>query len=581
MTRTAGAGLVILSHTLPETLLPGQRYPIDLLLKNGSLPDGARDSTCQVNYHVLRTGQNVFSGTLDGRLLLHAGALTRLRFTLATQRDDHRYLADGHYTLQLDFWSNKVPLLNSKLLRDKLGTLVLSFSIGRPDDPGEVIASDVPVCMPVQGTGAAAIIVRNTTRSPWRKGTVGIRFRWTREDGFPLPGETQAGCEQTLEPGDTGLIRDAVPPAPAVDGWYCLVADLLGKEENPAPLYCALAHVTAIDLQAEFRMIAFPRSIADLETPVQAQVLLHNRGLTAWTPAETRLTFQWLNWCGLPVPDAAGTVPLAEVVEPGGLIHLAFSLPPPPGAGSFRSCFGMEHAGQPMLLAANPTKFLLPQLTAAVQEAHFKPVNLLDACRVPGDGGERDTPRYARASGEGLGREAVDFDGAGRGFPLDEFLPDATLPPLGYQPGYLLGTPVIGSPGFVFCDLIDGQAVTARASGQVILLPERPAVTLHLVATATAAPQPADFVVRYTNGTEMRLPITVSNWLGDPLNHEPILLRSSHLHTRDGDDWTRHGTLFVYSLPLDPAHTPESLILPDAPAVALIAATLELADGNE
>ena len=173
-------------------------------------------------------------------------------------------------------------------------------------------------------------------------------------------------------------------------------------------------------------------------------------------------------------------------------------------------------------------------------------------------------------------RVKLDFDGAGRAFPLEEFLPDATYPPLGYQPGYCQGAPVLDAPGFHFGTSIKGAAPVVRADGQTIKLPDKPATALYLVGACTKDPHPADFVIHYKDGTEQHLSLTFANWLGGPQHGEPLMLRSTHVHTATGDDWTQHGALYVYKLTLDPTRMSATLLLPDSPDLAIFSATLEL-----
>ena len=172
----------------------------------------------------------------------------------------------------------------------------------------------------------------------------------------------------------------------------------------------------------------------------------------------------------------------------------------------------------------------------------------------------------------------ADVDGSGNAFPLEEFLPDATNAPTGYQPGYYLAPPAPNVSGrFTFTQPEHGYAPLVHAMGQEIPLPVRSAVALHLAALNTGYTNPVTVTIRYDDGTETSLPVNISNWLDPkPSYDEPVLLRSRYLRTARGDDWFLQGAIYAYRLPLDPARKVKSIVLPKLPQVSLFALTLEM-----
>ena len=176
--------------------------------------------------------------------------------------------------------------------------------------------------------------------------------------------------------------------------------------------------------------------------------------------------------------------------------------------------------------------------------------------------------------------ERADVDGSGNSFPLEEFLPDATNPPLGYQPGYYVASARSAMAAEIpFCHA--GTMAMRRmvhANAQEITLPPCAGTALHLAALNTGMTNPAQFVIRYTDGTEATIPVNISNWLEQPAYQEPVLLRSHYLRTPRGEDWYLQGSIFTYRLPLDPARTVKSILLPRTKEVCLFAMTLEMAD---
>lgn len=577
LARSRGFGVTLIRHTLPPVLQPEKRYPVEVLVKNGSLQQIASGTNYQMAYRILKRDETVTVGDIDERFVLREFSTTRLRFTLQTERAPQRGLGEGNYLLRLELGRNKIPLLNSTLLREKLGALTLPFAIGRAPEPAQVLEVDLPTALPARAAGAARLTVRNLTDATWRKGAVAFRLRWIGEDGTPAPGESRLVPGKAVAAGEPVTVQGALPPAPATPGWHDLAIDLAGAIGEPTPIYRGRVQVTPGVLLAEFRSLAMSRKIEETDKPVAVQALLRNRGETAWTAEQTRVTYQWLNWSGQPIPGAGGAIPLADDrVLPDALTLVNFTIMPPAGAGSFRCVFGLSHASEPARLISDVAKFLTPSISVTVHASRYYYVDLMEAFKAPAAGAEVAGAQFTWAASGNDNRNAVNFDGAGRAFPLEEFLPDATYPPLGYQAGYRDGQPVIGAPGFFFGVFVNGKALTARARGQEVPLARQRATALHLVAISTGTPRPTDFIVTYTDGEEQRAPLTVANWLAGPVQGEPVLLKTSHLHGAAGDDRTQQGSLYVYTIPLDQNRHPKSLTLPAAPDLAIFAATLEL-----
>ncbi len=54
---------------------------------------------------------------------------------------------------------------------------------------------------------------------------------------------------------------------------------------------------------------------------------------------------------------------------------------------------------------------------------------------------------------------------------------------------------------------------------------------LYLAALNTDITNPAQFMIRYTDGADVTVPVNICNWLEPPSYGEPLMLRSHYLRT--------------------------------------------------
>ncbi|MDQ1657203.1 MAG: hypothetical protein QOD41_2286 [Cryptosporangiaceae bacterium] len=112
------------------------------------------------------------------------------------------------------------------------------------------------------------------------------------------------------------------------------------------------------------------------------------------------------------------------------------------------------------------------------------------------------------------------------------------------------------------------------AKGQAVLLPDRSATSLRLVATAWNGPVSTALSVQDSDGTSAQLPITVGDWCNDPGPGGTVVQQMDHRikdhHGNDGPPVH----LFTHALNLDSTKTVRSITLPDDPRLNLYAVTL-------
>lgn len=559
-----GFGIRILRHTLPAVLRPGQTYPVEMVLKNGSVEKMLTSEGFRVDYRIFRDGQKVTNGTATSAIMLTELSTARIQFPLATWVDRHTPFPNGDYQLLLDFHRNKVPYLSLPLLTKTLGTLVIPFTVGVSNDVAQVVQADTPGHLPAGAVAPIDVQVRNLSAGPWQKGKAAFRLRWTNAAGEAQAETRTLPVPQTVESGNLLNLQGNLPPAPAQPGWYQLQIELQQHGNAPPVMVdSAVVRVDETDLRAQFLSIDLPNTITAETKEVEVPIALCNPGLTAWPAKETCLRYQWLGWDGQPVVGATGTLPLTDEVKAGGATTQRMMVTPPPGGGVFHCAFALEARGQAAVLQANPLTMPLPVTDVSVRPAKFYAVDLKAAFN---DWVASTDTVVTRA----------DVDGSGNAFPLEEFLPDATNPPLGYKAGYYLAKFDPAAAGFLFGQTQAGKAPMVRAIGQQIALPECAATALHLVAFNTGYTNPVTLTVQYADGSEQSAPLNISNWLDQPSNNEPVILTSRYIRTPKGDDWYLQGSLFTYRIALDPAKKVKAVTLPKLPQTCIVAVTLEM-----
>ena len=119
-----------------------------------------------------------------------------------------------------------------------------------------------------------------------------------------------------------------------------------------------------------------------------------------------------------------------------------------------------------------------------------------------------------------------------------------------------------------------GAPSAVRATGQSIPLPSRSYATLQMLAASSGGATAGTFTVQYTDGTTSSYAQTIPDWrLGDPGNAASLVM------THRVNGWTgtaEAGYLYVYGcgLPLDSNKTVQSIQLPNAPTLNVLAMTL-------
>lgn len=126
---------------------------------------------------------------------------------------------------------------------------------------------------------------------------------------------------------------------------------------------------------------------------------------------------------------------------------------------------------------------------------------------------------------------------------------------------------------------LDGNTVQAR--GQTIVTKQGHFSTLRVLALAVYGPRVVHFGAEYVDGgnvVQVALkPIVMSDWLTPEQNNAPesVVVALPYYLRYDGRTDSRKSYIYGYEIPLDPARTLASVVLPDDPDVTVFAASLE------
>jgi|GEM_PF-2465955 len=558
-------GVRVLRQNLPAVLAAGRRYPVDMIVKNGGMERMAAREGFRVEYRLLRDDRQVAKGIATENIALLELATARLRFVLPTVQGK-KALPAGEYTLCLDFRRNKIAQINLPLLASTVWTVSSHVTLGEGSELALAAECETPQTA-VSGMAAPiSLALRFPDKGIDRKARLAFRAVWADTDGKPLPGESALAAKGDIVAGEIGKFAGALPPAPERPGWYQVRVEMSRAGDPFLPAHAALVRVVEDDLRGMLLDVGLPERIAGGEKAVEVPVALRNEGQTDWPAGEVAITYQWLYWDGRPLPDGGGGIPLEQGIKANSAAAERIMLPLPAGAGPRRCVFGITSGNRPVTLTMNPTQQASPVRATALRNELFYQVDL-SAAFAPRDFGAQSA---ALQIGAGL-------DGRGDLFPLEEFLPDATLSPYGYHAGYARGeaaAPEFRDVPFFLPPARDGRTPVVRAAGQQIALPPVNATALYLAAMNTYNNEPCELTIRYAGGEEEKVSVNMSHWLVEPQYGEPLLLRTRYLRTLRGDDWDWPGAVFAYRVPLDPNSTLAALVLPQQPQICIFAATL-------
>ena len=346
--------------------------------------------------------------------------------------------------------------------------------------------------------------------------------------------------------------------------WFIQAGDgvpLLGTYDEPL-------RVVAADPGASFVLSDIPREMeAGKEIPVKLAV--QNLSGLAWTKAGQRVGYHWYYLDGREAQWDGGIFsPFTKDVPPGradGDIVARVRAPSSPGRYSLVWDVQRADGTWASLSSASKGDDLLQTIITVTGKGGAVPVDLSKDCNA----------------------SASDFDGQGHGLPDAMLPPDDTSeipspnapslvlpgqgggpsgPPL-YPDGYYAG-PADHAVPFLYPK--PGRADNVIACrGQSLSLPGGNYKAIHLLAAAGGGAAGATFGIGGGSPT-----VRIADWTEAPAAGTSPGFHSAYVTGPNGDAPTGV-TLGDYVLTLDPSQRVDRLTLPDAPAIKIVAITLE------
>jgi len=578
--------LRLLRETLPAALRPGTEYKVDLLLRNASFDSLSTGRTVSAGYRIEDEGGRVVAHVRSAYgLRLHARETRTVALPLATRDENEAPLLEGRYRVVFEVLSSKVPLFSSHWFEKTVAEVAVWVTVGRvPARHMTVLEASLPARMETGGAYPIRLRLRNDGSSKWSASSLEVAGTWYKGPTSPglapeAVGEgVRLSLSRTVSPGQVVNLRGTLPAAadgrPLPPGAYEVRWDLVAQDDRATsrgrpPEQGAMVEVVARDAGVRFVKSDLPAALdAGSTTPVK--VVLTNAGLQPWESSATRITYQWAYWDGAPTGERNVETPLDESVAPGDSAVATVPVRAPAAGGAYWLWWDAVLADGSAASAADEAGGgnLMPS-PVIVRGGRCVTVDLASQTNLT-------------VAAPGTRRAVGNLDGHGNSLPSEHVPPDVgPVEVQAYPSGYYAAAAEAASPperevAFSYPRPEQGRLDGVACRGQTIQLPEGRALRLHLLGAGTEADVSAEFTVAYDDGSSAGLPLTMSDWRGDPLHGESIALGVRSFRSLQA---TRRGPahLYRYVLPLDAGKTATALTLPDDRRMVIVAVTAEMA----
>ncbi len=143
-----GFGVRLLSHTLPRVLLPGQEYPTEVVVKNGTLAKMITHDGFRIDYRIMQGTEKLAGGTATEKIVLFEIVDRSPEFYAVDRHGSSHPLPEGDYTLYLDFRRNRLSFLSAPFLTQTLSTLIIPFTVSRTHGTSAAHPDEMPARWP-------------------------------------------------------------------------------------------------------------------------------------------------------------------------------------------------------------------------------------------------------------------------------------------------------------------------------------------------------------------------------------------------------------------------------------------------
>ena len=303
-------------------------------------------------------------------------------------------------------------------------------------------------------------------------------------------------------------------------------------------------------------------------------VTLENTGTDIWIKDDFGVGCHWYYLDGLEAIWDGGKTSLPSDVRPGERVLAKASVTPPPYDGQYYLVWDLAHGDKWASTTANTRG----------GDILVVPVNVIKGRLAP----QRLEELYdSDISSFDTDRRDGDADGTGLTLPA-EFLPPEVIRHGGTAPDDKLWpcglwTSVQGSGlessrriSFLYPSKAEGAQNAVTCKGQSVKLKSGEYVGVHLLLMAAEKVSGGEFALTYGDA-EAAVQADFSAWNEPPAAGFHPAFVCLHRHSPDGDQRGQACYLTHYAIPANPDKRLTALVLPDNPAVKVLAVTLEKA----
>ena len=583
-----------LKHDTPSSMLPGALYQVTMTVKNaGTKPwypgtDGLFLSGRWYKDGIVYADTNVRL-PLQGIVL--AGQSFCKSLGVRTVDQDGKPLPDGDYELRFEM----VRARDEWFSNGGDTPLCVPVKVASSIPPGfTLVESSLPTLAKAGGTYTAVVKLRNDGPATWKSGSAKIGYRIAKasvhlpgasEEASPVVGANESAVTlgADVEPGRVMTFNLAVSfvgqdgtPLPA---WtqndlftYLVRWDVFDGEKWLAPpgagCFAEAVKLTPTDFGPKFISGDTPDEM-EAGKSYKVNLVLANNGTDPWTKAGAKVGYHWYNLDGSEAVWDGAKSSLPGDIRPSEQAAVKASVTAPAMDGQYYLVWDLLCGDKWASTTANTRGDSTQILRVNVSNGKLIALDL--AKLFDADVASLDTNR---ADG--------DADGAGLTLPA-EFLPPLVGAPLKSVALWPCGLWNSVEPdgamkriSFRYAAKTDGSKNAIACKGQTIDLKSGKYEAVHLVVLA-AQKTPAAFDLVYGD-VKSAWSGEFAPWTESPSGGMHPAFVCLHRHSPQGDQPNEKCYLTHCAIPANPKAGLTQLVLPNAPALKVLAITLEKAD---
>ena len=443
------------------------------------------------------------------------------------------------------------------------------------------LGAECPVSMQSGLTYPVTVHVRNDTAASWTSADTRLVYKIQQVNadtgtitlaaqsaGQPLSANPVPFGEAATVQGTIALVDAQGQPLPP--GQYRLHWYVEGvKDSTPLPgSFDTPLEIVASDPGASFTVSKILRTMQAGKTTT-ADLTVQNLGGTTWHKSDTHLGYHWYYLDGVEQRwDGSELTALPQDLPPGasfGPITAKVRVPDQPGRYALVWDVRLANGTWASTTEASKGTDLLQTFITVIGKGPVTTVDLSKAATVNG-------------LSDGSTTNSGSFDGNGSALPIEMVPPDGTaevegnplqLSPLGppYYPSgfYSSQAPATHAIPFLYPAAQENASNVVACTGQTIALPGGSYKTIHLLMAATGGSS--------VEATFAGKSVTVADWGSVPTDGLPAF-HSPYRFSKDGAVPTPC-YLGDYAINLNGDVHLDSLTLPNAPAIKILAISLE------